>query len=70
MAVDKHAVAMMEKTAESFQKLAALQGVPCEVSVEISFDDRPFYVAETGGEKTACGESVHGLYDWLNARKH
>lgn len=55
---DEHALAAMRRTAESFQKLAAIRGVSS--IVEVSQDGR--YVANG----TDCGTSVHGLYEWLN----
>lgn len=54
---DPYANGQCNRTAESFQKLAALRNVSSRIEwngVE--------YVAN--GEP--CGASVHGLYDWLN----
>ena len=55
--MDRHTEAMMSDTAASFQKLAAMRGIPATVEVRSGQ-----YLANG----TACGTSVHGLYDWLN----
>lgn len=56
-ASDPHAVAQMQKTANSFQTLAALRGITSHITVENG-------QYHANGEN--CGVSVHGLYDWLN----
>jgi hypothetical protein len=58
MKADTFTIEVMRKSAEAFQKLAALRGISC--SVDITEDGR--YVAN-GHD---CGTSVHGLQDWLN----
>lgn len=55
---DPHAIAMMRTTAQRFQHLAGLRGVSS--SIEVTPNGEYF----ANGEN--CGNSVHGLYEWLN----
>ena len=47
------------RTVESFAKLAGLRGVGG--TFEWRAEEKSYYA---NGEK--CGQSVHGLYEWLN----
>ncbi len=60
MIVDSYALAQMERTAQAFQKLAALRGISSQI--EVSEDGN--YIANGAN----CGPSVHGLQDWLNSQ--
>lgn len=55
--VDRFTEAQMQQTAAKFQKLAALRGVSSSIEVV-----RGRYHAN--GED--CGQSVHGLFEWLD----
>lgn len=56
---DEFTQGVCNKTAASFQKLAALRGI----SSSIEFKDGKYYA---NGQD--CGTSVHGLYEWLNTQ--
>ena len=57
---DGYAMAMMRSTGATFQKLAALRGIQmtCEVNA----------LGHYTANGVDCGESTHGLYDWLEAQ--
>jgi len=52
---------MMRQTAQTFQKLAAFEGVDCRIEVINSK-----YIVNGSHD---AGISVNGLYDWLHARR-
>jgi hypothetical protein len=58
---DDYQLGIMDKTAVSFQKLAALRGISSSISV----DRKTGHYVANGQD---CGPSTFGLQDWLNAQ--
>lgn len=59
MKPDDYQMAIMERTAQSFQRLAAVRGISSSIRV-----NRATGNYEANGED--CSTTTFGLYDWLN----
>jgi len=66
MKSDEYQMSIMARTAESFQKLAALRGV--RASITVNRETGNYEAVNEKGEKTECGVTTFRLTDWLNAQ--
>jgi len=63
---DDYQLNIMERTAASFQKLAALRGISS--SITVNRETGNYEATNAKGEKTECSGTTFGLTDWLNAQ--
>ncbi len=67
---DAYQMSIMDKTAVSYQKLAALRGVGS--TIRVNHDTGNYEAAPSQGPNagvfTDCGTTTFGLQDWLNAQ--
>lgn len=66
MKPDAYQQSIMRRTAESFQKLAALRGVGSTITVNPNTGH--YEATNQAGAMTDCGTTTFGLQDWLNAQ--